>query len=144
MQLLLQGHGARGQTVNLFCRTCTQPPASSYRGGLNSLEVWVILMELVEVVSIPVGNTNNSNGKRAKSAQRAEQSQDRKIALLSTESGAVSANTLAPRGLVQHLKEDHSEQARYLNRDDTEPGAPLETDIPGTPNSAGIRCRRKQ
>lgn len=33
---------------------------------------------------------------------------------------------------------------RSLNQDDTEAGAPLETDVPGTPNSAGTRCRRKQ
>lgn len=35
-------------------------PASSHHGGLNSLEVWVILVELVEMVSIPVGKHKNN------------------------------------------------------------------------------------
>lgn len=47
--MLLQGYGALDMHA--------ARPASSHQGGLTSLEVWVILMELVEMVSIPVGNT---------------------------------------------------------------------------------------
>lgn len=34
-------------------------PASAHQGGVTGLEVWVVLMELVEVVGVPGGNRNH-------------------------------------------------------------------------------------
>lgn len=91
-------------------------PASSHweEGTLlwDSLKVLVVLMETVEVVRVPersremnkIKNLHQAFANMIKTADSVHSAEGRTNSLFSAESGAVSADTLAPSGLVQHLK----------------------------------------
>lgn len=106
--MLLQGHGAQASTLqNLFCRTCKHPD-QPHQGGVTGSEVWVVLVELVEVVGVPGGNGNHGEWENVPRLQKLlNGARGQRISLFSAEGGAVSADALAPRRLVQHLKRDH-------------------------------------
>lgn len=129
--------------LNLFCRACTQPDQPLLSSPGRS-QVWVVLVELVEMVSVPGGNTETTeDGKPAECAtKRAERSpRTEKLTFWHRKRCSLCR---CSRSTQSCTTPETRPQVSSLGRGGTSEGGRLDADVPGTPNSAGTGCRRRQ